>query len=369
MMNRPVKHQYLPTLDGWRAVAIIGVLMCHGLDYPLSDAGPWANPRLFAWTRLGAYGVDIFFGLSGFLITRRLMEELDLRGRIDLAQFYGRRAFRILPPVIVYLSVMALLTLLGVLTIPTIELVGSLVFFRNFLDSATRDGWYTGHFWSLSVEEHFYLFWPLVLAGLGATRSRLFAVIFAALVAAWRWHEYQQPWFGQLFPKDIFFARSDMRLDSLMWGAWGALIFGSSWWCQIWRRASSRWLWLAAVLALLTSFRFKEVNLITLQGLLIVALLTGTVLRPSGLRARLLESRPLRYLGRLSYSLYIWQQFFLVGSRQVRPLPLPLVQTWPWTLVALVLMVGLSYYLVERPMIEVGRRLLQHRAKKPADLG
>ena len=66
---------YLPTLDGWRAVAITGVLLCHGTEAVFCSDGPHPSPVLYGLTRIGAKGVDLFFAISGFLITSRLLEE------------------------------------------------------------------------------------------------------------------------------------------------------------------------------------------------------------------------------------------------------------------------------------------------------
>src|SRR5579862_8168790 len=91
----------LPTLDGWRAVAILLVIWCH------FGMGLWTNEGAFetgTWAHYGGFGVDVFFGISGLLITRLLLEERDRDGSISLKGFYTRRAFRILPPCVAYLA-------------------------------------------------------------------------------------------------------------------------------------------------------------------------------------------------------------------------------------------------------------------------
>src|ERR1039457_1595720 len=104
---------YLPTLDGWRAIAILGVLGDHVL---------WGNPHLgrfgqIAIGLMGEKGVTLFFGISGFLITWRLLEEQEKLGAISLRAFYIRRAFRILPASTMYLAAIGLLALGGFLTV------------------------------------------------------------------------------------------------------------------------------------------------------------------------------------------------------------------------------------------------------------
>jgi hypothetical protein len=114
-------------LDGWRAVAIMLVLAHHVVQgfYPTQDS--YAGDI----TRYGAFGVDIFFGLSGLLITRLLLEEWNATGSFHLQQFYVRRAFRILPPVLVFLAVYSAAGLFK----STTEAVSSLLFFRNYVPS------------------------------------------------------------------------------------------------------------------------------------------------------------------------------------------------------------------------------------------
>jgi len=150
----------IPLLDGWRAVAIAMVLVHHIVQ------GFYATQDSYAAdvTRYGAFGVDIFFGLSGLLITRLLLEEWNATGSFRLRQFYVRRAFRILPPVLVFLAVY---TAAGMWK-STTEAVSSLLFFRNYVPSRLT-GFGTGHLWSLAIEEHFYLLWPLLVRLLNRT--------------------------------------------------------------------------------------------------------------------------------------------------------------------------------------------------------
>src|SRR5438477_8743290 len=106
-------NNYLPTLDGWRAVAILGVMIAHGTDALFNTGGLYPSVRWYGLTRYGALGVDIFFGISGFLICTRLLQEHQKHGRINLKNFYLRRAFRILPPYLTYLTVLGVLVIAG----------------------------------------------------------------------------------------------------------------------------------------------------------------------------------------------------------------------------------------------------------------
>jgi peptidoglycan/LPS O-acetylase OafA/YrhL len=162
-MDAQRNFQHLPTLDGWRGVAIIAVLCCHIR---------WPSTVLLRLAPYGAMGVHLFFALSGLLITGRLIGEHAASGRIRWANFYIRRAFRILPAALLYLLAVSL-TGLGFRIIPmdTPQVLASLFFLRNYLIEPTSGGWYTAHFWSLAVEEHFYMLWPLTLSVFGLRKA------------------------------------------------------------------------------------------------------------------------------------------------------------------------------------------------------
>src|SRR5690349_1797531 len=172
--------QYIPTLDGWRAAAILMVLFSHGLE--ISNKLPF---------ELGFSGVNIFFVLSGILITERLLADYTVDGRVQFKKFYIRRACRILPPVFVYLTVISVLGF-GFHLFPLWkwEIIGSALLARNYMlvphGGHGLHGWFTGHFWSLAVEEHYYLLWPLVIHIAGKSRARWVALLGACACTLWR---------------------------------------------------------------------------------------------------------------------------------------------------------------------------------------
>ncbi len=151
MPASPEKTAYIPTLDGWRAMAILGVMIYHGTTSWFYPYGPCPSYESLLVIQQGAKGVDIFFALSGFLICSRLLEERRKTGGINLKRFYFRRGFRILPPYYFYLAVLAAVTATGLIVVQPMEWWGCLLFFRNYLPPLQTHGWYTGHFWSLSV--------------------------------------------------------------------------------------------------------------------------------------------------------------------------------------------------------------------------
>lgn len=346
---------YIPTLDGWRAIAILGVLIYHGTTALFYPTGPFPNYYALRVIQAGAKGVDIFFAISGFLICTRLLQEQKATGRISLKGFYIRRGFRILPPYFLYLGVLALIAATGVLAVEAREWWGCILFIRNYYGPVASHGWYTGHFWSLSVEEHFYLMWPLLLVVSGSRRARPVAVLLALLVPAW--HLLNDSF--HLLPElGHASQRTDTRLDGLLWGCWAALLLDVPTYRAWITRWLTPWTWLAVVAALVALARYQPVLEAHWEAFLMPWLLLGTVLRPTGRVGRLLELAPVRWVGRLSYSLYIWQQIFLLGSWRVsRPFPLGPLQELPLSIVATFACAAASYYLVERPLLRVGQRL------------
>ena len=135
------------SLDGIRGLAIILVVIAH------------AFPETFAGG--GAPGVSLFFVLSGFLITSLLLGEIETSGRIDLKKFFGRRALRLAPALIVYLSVAAIAEGWS-------SVWPSLLYLGNYAQIAGSDVGVNVHTWSLAVEEHFYLLWPVLFVFLAS---------------------------------------------------------------------------------------------------------------------------------------------------------------------------------------------------------
>jgi peptidoglycan/LPS O-acetylase OafA/YrhL len=353
----PAAHDYIPTLDGWRAVAIILVLAHHFITSFCAPEGPRPNPSLYAFGDTLAIGVDIFFVLSGYLICTRLLEERANTGRISLKAFYIRRAFRILPPYLFYMAVLGTLATLGLVTFVRQEVITCLLFVRNYLPRVYWH-WYTGHFWSLSVEEHFYLIWPplLVFAGVkrnGVRQAGLLAFGGALLIAAWRTLDHRYQLFVHLEPNTMDNFRSDVRIDELFWGCGLAVLLQAASLRRNIARVLSVPVWSVAIILLLSCVWMQPHFELVWQSILLAALLTGTSLNPDSIPGRLLEISAIRWIGRISYSLYIWQQLFVAPY----PHKLGWLQDPPWNFAAAFLCAAASYYLLERPMMRRGKVL------------
>jgi peptidoglycan/LPS O-acetylase OafA/YrhL len=329
---------YIPTLDGLRAIAITMVISSHAITS--SQFARWAN---------GYAGVLIFFSLSGYLITTHLIREFAVSGRISLKDFYARRFFRILPPVLLYLVILGMLAAIGKVPFDSQSLRAALFFYANYADHS----WVIGHFWSLAVEEHFYLLWPVLLIVFSVRNGWRTAVAFAFLVCALRLAVVHLHLLGNVF-QDAAHGNfhSDLVFDTLLWGC--CLGF------YLYRRrirpvnsTISTVISLVAALMLLAPGSLGLTQTTLLTHLLPTILVGSIVMAPGAPIGRFLELRSLRFVGKLSYSLYIWQQLFFSG-------PGPHIAI-PFALTAVIICALLSYKLIEVPAIRLGRRLIRGR--------
>jgi len=357
MMLTPNSKQptYIPTLDGWRAVSIGLVLMSHSR---VSCTVPVLGPLLQSLSNFGGIGVEVFFGISGLLICSRLLEEESRCGQISVKGFYVRRFFRILPAALFYLLVVAILAAFQVIPLLTIDWFGSLFFFRNYLmlleylhHSPLAMHWYTGHFWSLSMEEHFYLVLPAILVSF--KRMRLWVLGGLALaVALWR------SILAHLIHSNYQFTfRTDTHADALLIPAMIALALYPVMRNQAAKRYIPAWSFPVFIgmeiclLAVQIPFSF------TLRAILIPLLILSTVLHPNAIPGSILESKPVRWIGWISYSLYLWQQLFFGVNFVGSPPGIAVLREWPINLAALMVCATFSYYVVEKPFVRLGHKL------------
>lgn len=349
-----------PGLDGLRGVAVLMVLAVH-------SAG-----RYFPG---GALGVDVFFVLSGFLISRVLMEERAATGLVSLRSFYARRGLRLLPALLLVLLFVAvasrLLASVGKVRqlVNWWDLIGPLLYVQNWVRIAYFDTpMLMAHAWSLAVEEQFYLVWPLVLIVV-LHRTTVPVVVARWLCAA------------------IFVAALVMVMRSVLGASMVALYYGSesvgslmlltgavvAFWfeqsdgraCRLQRIVSWACVPAAALIGTLgLTVRVEKACFLYLGGWLVVAAAVAIVLvaalDDSSLTGQLLAVHPLRWVGKISYGLYLWHfpllyliQYALVPqgfrSAVIAAIAVP----------AAVGMATLSFYLLERPINRAGRARLQ----------
>jgi peptidoglycan/LPS O-acetylase OafA/YrhL len=351
---------YIPTLDGWRAIAILLVLVAHGRFQFVGPGSEHPNEWLDNLLSYAVVGVPIFFGISGLLICSRLLEEARLTGAISLRGFYTRRFFRILPPYLLAIAAIVVMAHFNSVDIPSGDVASSLFFYRNYWPTSAASGWYTIHFWSLAVEEHFYLILPglLILCG---KRSLATILCLAAGVALWRAIQGNT---AILSPGVRFLTyRTDIRIDGLFFGAAAAFVLVSPTMAPRFRRFLTSPVVVACGLVIVVGTWRNLTSIDTIVALLVPLILLGTVLRPTEFLGRVLEWGPLRWIGRISYSLYLWQQIFFAPIQvpmETRLMPhlLPDWTQWmPWNLALVFACATVSYYVLERPLTRLGRKL------------
>jgi peptidoglycan/LPS O-acetylase OafA/YrhL len=360
---------YVPTLDGWRALSIALVIMHHS---QIQSSIPVLGPLLQSIAHLGEVGVELFFAISGLLICSRLLDEEARAGQINVNGFYIRRFFRILPAAIFYLLVIATLAAFHVLPVFPADWFASLLFFRNYAmlleylnHSPLSLHWYTGHFWSLSMEEHFYLVLPAVLVTFKRTRRWVLAAM-AVSVALWRMV------LTHVIHRDYQFNfRTDTHVDALLIPALIALALYPLARNEAARRYIRVWSFPMFVAMELFLLNTRVPCLFTLQAIVLPLLILSTVLHPNTLQGRILETKPLRWMGCISYSLYLWQQLFFGVNFAGSPPGLALLRKPSINLLALLVCATFSHYVIEKPFIRLGHRLastpiLRDRTRKPA---
>ncbi|MDO5635584.1 MAG: acyltransferase, partial [Micrococcus sp.] len=308
---------HIPGLDGIRAIAILGVLVFHFTPSVLPG---------------GFLGVDVFFVLSGFLITTLLLREIDGKGRIDLLGFWRRRARRLLPAlVLVVLTSVTLARLIGGDLLVGIgrQTLGALTFTTNWLEISAGASYFHStspilfiNFWSLAVEEQFYIVWPLalvavlaltrtgrqrigVVAGIGLASTILMAVLYTPGEDATR----------------VYYG-TDTHLMGLMGGAALALAWANPQHraglrSRVWRRWRGVAV-LGALLVLAAQMRWMDAATpFTFRGGFLLAALATMVLiagllESGGPWRRVMEVPLLRWVGERSYGIYLWHWPVLV---------------------------------------------------------
>lgn len=346
----------VPSLDGLRAVSFFLVFLGH--------AGLQFIP--------GGFGVTVFFFLSGYLITTLLRVEARKMGRVDLKLFYMRRALRIWPPFYLVLVVSTLLTASGFIQgeLRAPSLAAQFLHYSNFYIAA--HGWEgialgTGVYWSLAVEEHFYLLFPALYSlflrrGLSSQTQRAVCFAICGTVLAWRCilvvALHSVP--------DRTYLATDTRFDSILFGCALALHGNPMLDSPKRERPETADLgFLAAGLCLLlASFlirnpMFRETLRYSIQGLGLFPVFITAVRFPGWGPMKLLNLRPVRFVGTLSYSLYLVHHV-VVDAVAARSTGSALLDGALALGVSLAIATGIWYF-IEEPCAVVRRRLSASR--------
>ncbi|MGJ4927440.1 acyltransferase family protein [Bradyrhizobium sp. HKCCYLS2038] len=343
----PAKAVRHSVLDGWRGLSVLVVAISHVTLGRLSDAvssGPFVD-RVSENTQAsilrlaekgGVFGVSIFFGISGLLISDILLKQETADGAVSFRRFYLRRAFRILPALLVYVLAIHVLARLDLIDVGSSDFVPAL----TFTCDATPCHWFFGHLWTLSVEEQFYLAWPILLVLFGSQRV-IFVRLLCALAlwsAGLRLFDAYAPTgggfasiaLGSLYAIDPWFRTALQRIASPGVSTISLAVFVSQ-------------TVLPQSFAVQLTFGF--INPICIFLIFVETLNERSILR------RAVGLTVFQRLGLASYSIYLWQQVFTA-----KPI-FYLQDSFPQYLVLALTASWLSFRFVEAPLIEIGRRL------------
>ena len=318
----------IPSLDGLRALSIALVMTSHSI--------PGTHSFWFRLIFLHAdLGVRVFFVISGFLITSLLLQERS----ISLRLFYIRRTLRILPAFLLFVGTVAVLNALGVIFVPPGNWVYVLTYTFNY---DTHPPWVLGHLWSLSVEEQFYLLWPLAMKFLRPRGWTVVAVVSVFCGSVVRWLGLIDPAMHYAFP----FVCGPIALGCLL-ALHAARI----------RRfvvGLSGWLFVLAV-PLIAWLDAVDATLAT--NLLVTLCVARVVFLPVGW----LNALPLVWLGRISYPLYLFQQLFLDSMGTA-----PISVLFPFNIAAALAAALFCYYVVEARFVGLRSRF-RGAGQKPGE--
>jgi peptidoglycan/LPS O-acetylase OafA/YrhL len=343
---------YIPSLDGIRAISFFLVFFAHA---GLGDTVP------------GGFGVSVFFLLSGFLITTLLRKEFATYGRISLGNFYLRRVLRILPPLYITLALAIVLWRSG-RGHPPIPFGGTLAqalqvsnYYEIFATPALMIPG-TGVLWSLAVEEHFYLVFPLLYiwmcTRLSNQRQALLLLMLCAGALLWRcilhfhFHaDFIHTYYG-----------TDARFDSILLGCLFAIVANPVLHDPLhgWLLRRMKWLLPFCIVVLLGTFldrddSFRETIRYTLQGLALIPIFIAAIHYRTSMPVIILNLPFVRFLGVLSYSLYLCH-YIIIESVQRNWTVNPFLSGAVSLACALCFAVLLHYW-IERPCTRIRRRL------------
>jgi peptidoglycan/LPS O-acetylase OafA/YrhL len=338
---KTVGENRIPSIDGLRALSIWAVLLGHASAH-FSQTPLHTHVIRYATAMLSYFGVTVFFVISGFLITTLLLREHGRTAQIDLGKFYRRRAFRILPASVFYISIIMLFGHPSIRQ-SAVALTFTTTYFYNAAYLPLQ------HLWSLSVEEQFYMLWPLVFFT-GPTNARRYCWVMMGVCPLIRLglihqgyavYSHYAPAIADFLAAGCLLAFYQDRLKPLV---------------TKWFVGAPSFLSLCCVTVGTAAVLYRT-HFVLLWGVvpLLIALCTSAAIER---RDRLLNSRALVWTGLLSYSLYLWQQPFLVFDGPLNILSVRLFLTFA--------LAYFSYRIVEQPMLRFRARVAT--ANEPSEL-
>ena len=336
--------RHFPQLDGLRGLAILLVIAGHTLQYSYASATCGA---------LGGLGVLLFFVLSGFLITGLIDREKTQAGSLALPRFYFRRALRLFPALFFFLAVVCLLIKLRVIVdTPWYAVLACLIYVRDIWGR----GYATNHIWSLSVEEQFYASWPWIMNAVSRVNALRIAAGGAIAVSLFRMVAIQGNWFN--YWGGTFYERPWFRFDSILIGCAIALRLCDSPDAGRFRRYLPRLalpalLWPGLIAWTLWGEAVTHTWFLTLQSVFAALILLHLLLSEDSVYLRVFSHPVAAWLGRISYSWYLWQQLFTVFDHPARTW----LHTFPLNVGLSLLLALASHKWIERPFLKLKDRL------------
>jgi len=349
----------IPSLDGLRCVAVFCVLLAHGwysLKIP-EVLKPYSHTY-------GVLGVTIFFVLSGFLIYNLTYKEICKNGKFNWKAFYLRRILRIFPCFYFYLFVVFILSLLGYYIVTWQILLSTATFTYNY-----QHLWYLTHpkpndfhvvaqYWTLSLEEQFYLLWPLlvILIFRKNLQTALLVAIFAAPILRVSTYFFIPEWRGQLMM--MAHTGFDSIAAGVLLGEWMVRARSKKILVAI---AENPWsVWLSFLFLFLLSPSLKvafqgSYNITigaTLDFIAIGILMIAVIRQKNSWTYRFLNWAPVMFIGTLSYSLYIWNPLFLYKNSTFP------INIFPFNYIMVFFAAFFSYFLIEKPFLRLKEKIL-----------
>jgi peptidoglycan/LPS O-acetylase OafA/YrhL len=342
-LREGLSSSHLPGLDGLRMVAVSLVVFYH--------LGFTAAP--------GSHGVLTFFVLSGFLITWLFLKEQERFGTFSLRLFYLRRALRIFPAFYCFWLVWTAALLLFDKPIVWGQALSALGYLTNYYQAILGDpGTGYSHTWSLAIEEQFYLLWPVVLLALGQRSGRIVVVLAVVIGTIWVYRGVLEFVVG--VDQEYIYEAFDTRADHLAMGCLLAVLLRSGRLPRLWGWLCISWMSILTLALLVTSMWlaqtfgtvYRNVVGFAIDPVLVALLIAQVIALRESWLWRWLNWRWVRYLGTLSYSIYLYQQVVIHPVQQAfmsYPLPVMLGAT----LATVILLASASYHFVEQPFLRL----------------
>lgn len=342
---------YIKGLNALRALSVALVIMSH-VGILATVSSPLLKSFFTVFNALT--GITFFFVISGFLITSLLIAEHEKTGHVDIKHFFIRRALRILPLYYLALLIAAMFGIFGIQKIPPTALLHGVTYTYNFVQQQNNVG-FLSHLWSLAVEEQFYLIWPFLFVLLVNKPWRLVAVCVAAtatcymVVMSFNWANpiHNIYYTGRWFIPAAYSIFIGCAFALILRHSARAKAFLSSWRC-----------FAAALLMLCTPLFFSRLlgslNSQYLVAIGVAFLISWIATNQERRLVLALDWKPLEYLGKISYGLYVWQGIFTgngnIDSHHWPPQPFAIG-------VALTLVVSvISYHWFEMPFLRMKKR-------------